>query len=61
MFLGWPVLSSHFSPGFAPQVGQGVISIRLGDVSGLSMIALCLAKEAKNCSLLLSDSPKWGG
>src|SRR5216684_2143911 len=28
-FLGWPVLSSHFCPGFAPQVGQWIPNVRL--------------------------------
>jgi hypothetical protein len=28
-FRSWPVLSSHFSPGFAPQVGQRIPNIGL--------------------------------
>ena len=27
VFRGRPVVSSHFSPGFAPQVGQGIANI----------------------------------
>src|SRR6266446_5599561 len=27
VFRGWPVLSSHFSPGFDPQVGQWIANI----------------------------------
>ena len=28
VFCSWPVLSSHLAPGFAPQVGQRLASIR---------------------------------
>jgi hypothetical protein len=31
--LGWPVVSSHFLPRSAPQIGQRIFSIRLGDSS----------------------------
>jgi hypothetical protein len=44
---GWPVPSSHFSPGFAPHVGQRIANIRLARTSFFFMRArLCQRKGA---------------
>lgn len=44
VFRGWPVLSSHFSPGFAPHVGQWTTAAFRCDICfapGLAMPTLC--------------------
>src|SRR5439155_9568326 len=52
---GWPVLSSHFSPGFAPQVGQRGIGL----TRVLPIPTVCHVKRSETvplCSLRLETS-----
>jgi hypothetical protein len=45
---GWPVPSSHFSPGFAPQVGQRIANIRFAGTSFFFMRARLCQRKGMN-------------
>lgn len=56
VFRVWLVLSTHFSPGFAPQVAHGIANICFAETLVLLMLAaVCQMQRRGDWSILHTD------